>query len=76
MKIPDAEQVEVRRMEDFWVEVPAQLADGSGYVLPAVKLRPGTGDGQVRISNVPPAGAMVETADLHRGIDLIEKEAA
>lgn len=64
----------IRKVEDEWVEIEAELADGSGYAVDPIQLRPGADDGLVVISNVPPYGAQVNAADLHRAVDLIEKE--
>lgn len=54
----------VRAFSDEGVEVPAQLADGSGYVTDPLRLRAGSRNGRVTIRDLPPIGAEVPADDL------------
>lgn len=65
----------VSKRTDAWVDVPAEPADGSGFTVPPIQLRPGSVDDTLRISEVPTIGAEIRISDLRNGIDLIEKDA-
>lgn len=69
----DDEQRTVRKVEDEWVEVPAELADGSGMVTEPIKLRPGTDDDCLRINFADgEVGREIKITDLRRGVTLVE----
>lgn len=74
--MPIDEQGIVRRVQDEWIEIPAELGDGCGISAP-IRLRPGNDDDSVRMHfDAASVGREIKIRDLRAGVDAIEAEAA